>query len=234
MTKVNFTLDGGVLRVKENATILQAAREHQIDIPTLCYLEGLSVAGSCRLCVVYIDEEQRPVTACTTTVHEGMVVNTQSATLLAQRRLLLEMLFAEGHHVCAICVSNGLCELQSLAQDLGVTSIPFPNRHSEQNLDLSHERYGFDPNRCVLCTRCVRVCDEIEGLGLWAVVGRGSDAHLEINQGQGWGLSDVCTSCGKCVMACPTAALFDKHASAGEMVKNCALLTHLAEKREQR
>ena len=231
--KVNFTLNGRVLRVEEDTTILQAARENQIDIPTLCFLDGLSIAGSCRLCIVSIEGESRPVTACTTTVREGMIVYTDNMNLQKQRRALLEMLFASGHHVCAICVSNGHCELQSLAQSLGVTAISYLNRQPEQNLDVSHPRYGFDPNRCVLCTRCVRACNELEGLGLWAVVGRGSDARLEINQGQGWGLSNPCTSCGKCVLACPTAALFNKHKSAGEMVKNCELLVHLAEKRRE-
>lgn len=232
--EITITIDDCIHHVQDGISILQAAREHQIDIPTLCFLEGLSTVGSCRLCIVNVDGQSRPVTACTTAVREGMVVHTHSETLLEQRRQLLEMLFAAGHHVCAICVSNGHCELQSLAQRLGVTAIHLPNRQAEQDLDLSHKRYGFDPNRCVLCTRCVRACDEIEGSGLWAVVGRGSDAHMEINQGNGWGLSEQCTGCGKCVLACPTAALFDKHASAGEMLKDCALLTQLAEKREQR
>ncbi len=231
MAKISFMLDGRVLRVEDGSTILQAARDHQIVIPTLCYLEGLSIAGSCRLCVVEIEGQSRPVTACTTAIREGMIVHTNSQMLREQRRQVLEMLFAAGHHVCAFCVSNGHCELQSLAQDLGVTVIDYPGRQEEHPLDLSHERYGFDPNRCVLCTRCVRVCDELEGTSLWTVIGRGSDAHVEVNAGQAWGLSELCTSCGKCVMACPTGALFDKDASTGEMVKDCALIAHLAEKR---
>lgn len=234
MAAVSFMLNGRVLRVEEGTTVLQAARDNQVDIPTLCFLEGLSIAGSCRLCIVDIEGQSQPVTACSKIVENGMVVNTDNDRLRSQRRFLLNMLFAEGHHVCAICVSNGHCELQALAQELGITTFDFPNRQPDYDLDLSHERYGFDPNRCVLCTRCVRACDEIEGLGLWAVVGRGSHARLEINQSLGWGLSTECTRCGKCVNSCPTGALFDKHASAGEMVKNCALVAHLAEKREQR
>lgn len=234
MATVSFTLNGRVLRVEEGTTVLQAARDNQVDIPTLCFLEGLSIAGSCRLCNVAIEGQTQSVPACSTVVRNGMVVDTDNDRLRTQRRFVLNMLFAQGHHVCAICVYNSRCELQSLAQELGITTFDFPNRRPEFDLDLSHERYGFDPNRCVLCTRCVRACAEIEGLGLWSVVGRGSDAHLEINQGFGWGLSNECTRCGKCVQSCPTGALFGKYASAGEMVKKSTLVGHLAEKREQR
>jgi bidirectional [NiFe] hydrogenase diaphorase subunit len=229
---ITITINGQELHVEEGMSILSAARANGISIPSLCFLEGLSLAGSCRLCFVEVEDLPRPVTACTTTVRDGMVIATNSERLRGSRRFLLEMLFAAGHHVCAYCVSNGHCELQSLASEVGVTSIPFPLHNEEAALDLSHKRFGHDPNRCVLCTRCVRACAEVSGKGLWAVVGRGSDAHLEINAGNGWGLSEKCSSCGACVMACPTAALFDKQASAGEMVKDCALLAQLTAQKE--
>ena len=232
-SEISITINGQDLRVYEGVSILKAARAYSIYIPNLCFLEGLSVAGSCRLCMVEVEGYAKPVTACTTIARQGMVIHTDSDRLLEQRRMLLEMIFAAGHHVCAICVFNGHCELQALAQYLGVTALPLPNRHPEYELDMSHKQYGFDPNRCVLCTRCVRTCAEIEGNNLWAVVGRGTDAHIEINTGKGWGLSDACTSCGKCVMACPTGALFNKHASAAEMTKTPELVARLAEKREQ-
>jgi bidirectional [NiFe] hydrogenase diaphorase subunit len=231
---ITITINGQELHVQEGITILSAARANGTSIPALCFLEGLSVAGSCRLCLVEVDGLPRPVTACSVAAKDGMVIETETDSLRNSRRFLLEMLFAAGHHVCAYCVSNGNCELQSLASEVGVTSFPFPLRNEEATLDLSHEHFGFDPNRCVLCTRCVRACEEISGKGLWAVVGRGSDAQVEINEGEGWGLSEKCTSCGACVMACPTAALFDKQASAGEMVKDCALLAYIKAQREVR
>jgi bidirectional [NiFe] hydrogenase diaphorase subunit len=229
---VKFSINGQELEAAEGTSILEAARANNIFIPALCFLEGLSLAGSCRLCFVEIQGYPKPVTACSTALKEGMVIETNSDALRKSRRFLLEMLFAAGHHVCAYCVSNGHCELQNLAMESGLSAIRFPQRKEETPLDLSHEKFGFDPNRCVLCTRCVRACDEISGNGLWAVLGHDSDAHLEINMGAGWGLSPKCTSCGACVMACPTAALFNKQASAAEMRKDCALLVKLKAKKE--
>jgi bidirectional [NiFe] hydrogenase diaphorase subunit len=231
--EITITINGQELHVEAGISILQAARAHDIDIPSLCFLEDLSVAGSCRLCFVEVADLPRPVTACTTQVKDGMVIATNTEPLRNSRHFLLEMLFAAGHHVCAYCVSNGHCELQRLASDVGVTDIDFPLRNEEVPLDLSHKQFGFDPNRCVLCTRCIRACAEVSGKGLWAVVGRGSDAHVEINEGHGWGLSTKCANCSACVMACPTAALFDKQAAAGEMVKDCALLAQLKAQKEE-
>lgn len=229
---MKITLNGQEIDAKEGSTILEAARANSISIPSLCFLDELSIAGSCRLCFVEIDGYAKPVTACSTQVKEGMVIQTNSESLRKNRRFLLEMLFASGHHVCAYCVSNGNCELQNLAMEHGLSAISFPQRKEEAALDLSHANFAFDPNRCVLCTRCVRACDELSGQGLWAIVGRGSDARPEINEGRGWGLSPNCTSCGACVMACPTAALFDKQASTGAMRKDCALLARLKAKKE--
>jgi bidirectional [NiFe] hydrogenase diaphorase subunit len=229
---LKITINGRELQVTAGMNILEVARANNIFIPSLCFLEGLSIAGSCRLCFVEIQAYTKPVTACSTTVKEGMVIETNSPALRKSRRFLLELLFAQGHHVCAYCVSNGHCELQSLAMEADMSANAFPQRKEESPLDLSHEKFGFDPNRCVLCTRCVRACEEVEGLGLWAVIGHDSDAHLEINMGEGWGLSPNCSSCGLCVNACPTAALFNKQASAGQMQKDCAIIARLKAKQE--
>lgn len=227
---MKFLLNGQTLEASEGMSILAAARANHIEIPSLCFLEGLSLAGSCRLCFVEIEGYPKAVTACSVAVKEGMVIQSNTPALLAQRRFLLQMIFAAGHHVCATCVSNGYCELQHWASELGLSANPFPVHKAEAPLDLSHPEFAFDPNRCVLCTRCVRACEEISGKGLWAVVGKGADhAQPQINEGKGWGLSPKCESCGACVAACPTAALFKKNASAATMIKDCALLAKLKE-----
>ena len=145
--------------------------------------------------------------ACTTLVREGMVVQTTSPRLQAYRKTIIEMLFTEGNHICAVCVTNGHCELQNLAVKLGVDHITLPYLNPVRKVDASHERYGCDNNRCILCTRCVRVCEEFEGAQTWGVKGRGIESEVITDLDQPWGDSQTCTSCGKCVQVCPTGAL---------------------------
>jgi bidirectional [NiFe] hydrogenase diaphorase subunit len=213
----SFTLkiDGHDVSATLGQSILQVARDHDIEIPTLCYLEGLSVWGGCRLCMVEIEGQSKLAAACTTAAAEGMRVVTRSESLLAYRRTILEMLFAERNHVCAVCVSNGHCELQSHAQQMGVTHISLPYRYPRLGVDNSHERFRMDHNRCILCMRCVRVCDEIEGAHTIDVMGR-----------------DTCTSCGKCVHVCPTGAMSEKGTSVAEMEKRRQFLPYLTVMRE--
>jgi bidirectional [NiFe] hydrogenase diaphorase subunit len=145
-----------------------------------------------------------------TTVFEGMEVTTVTERLQKHRKTILELLFAERNHICSVCVSNGHCELQTLGQQQGVTHIELPYRNPALPVDASHERFTLDHNRCILCTRCVRVCAEIEGAHVWDVMGRGIDSLIISDLNQPWGSSASCTRCGKCVQVCPTGALFDK------------------------
>jgi len=147
---------------------------------------------------------------------------------------IVELLFAERNHVCSVCVSNGHCELQTLAQRCGVDHVRVPYRQARYAVDSSHLNFRLDHNRCVLCTRCVRVCDEIEGAHTWDVMGRGVDCLVISDMARPWGESDTCTSCGKCVEVCPTGALVKQGTSVGEMVKDQHFLPILARRRQTR
>ena len=220
-------IDDQDIGAREDQSILEAAREHGIEIPTLCHLQGLSDAGACRLCLVEIKGVNRPQAACVTMVAEGMDVVTDSERLQRYRRTIVEMLFTERNHVCSVCVSNGHCELQDLAQSLGMTHVHLPYLRDMHYVDASHERFVVDHNRCVLCTRCVRVCDEIEGAHTWDLLGRGTSAKVITDLNQPWGTSDTCTGCGKCVHVCPTGALSEKGKSVQEMLKRSQFLPYL-------
>jgi bidirectional [NiFe] hydrogenase diaphorase subunit len=225
---VTLKIDGQDVGAREDETILEVARENDIRIPTLCYTEGLSVWGACRLCMVEIKGSNRLLSACSTHVAEGMEVLTDTEPLRGYRRMIIELLFAERNHICAVCVSNGQCELQNLAQRCGVDHVRVPYRNVTYSIDSSHDLFRVDHNRCVLCTRCVRVCDEIEGAHTWDVMGRGIDCQVVTDLKGAWGESESCTSCGKCVQVCPTGALVKQGVSAGEMEKDREFLPYLS------
>jgi len=227
-----LTIDGREVGAREDQTILDVARENKIAIPTLCWMGGLSNIGACRLCLVEIKGSPRLFPACVTRVEEGMEVTVNSERLNRYRRMILELLFAERNHVCSVCVSNGHCDLQTLAQQLGMTHVHFPYQYPKLNVDASHERFVVDHNRCILCRRCVRVCSEIEGAHTWDVMGRGVESIVITDLNQRWGESESCTGCGKCVQLCPTGALSEKGRSVAEMSKRRQFLPYLTLMRE--
>jgi bidirectional [NiFe] hydrogenase diaphorase subunit len=226
-------IDDKNVSARAGQTILEVARENGIDIPTLCHLEGITDVGACRLCVVEIKGSNKLFPACVTSIYEGMEVTTNSERLQKHRRMILEMLFAERNHICSVCVSNGHCELQSLAQDQGVTHVRLPYRNPALTVDASHERFTVDHNRCILCTRCVRVCAEVEGAHVWDVMGRGINSTVITDLHENWG-SSTCTRCGKCVQVCPTGALFDKSKIGSDHPKYPDFLPYLNLMREAR
>jgi bidirectional [NiFe] hydrogenase diaphorase subunit len=230
---LTLTIDGKDVSAHQGQTIIQVGRENDIYIPYMCNVEGLSNIGACRLCVVEVQGQRRLLPACTTEVIEGMVVTTDSEKLRNYRKLIVEMLFAERNHICAVCVSNGHCELQRVAQKLGVTHIRMPYLHPTLPFDASHERFVLDHDRCVLCQRCVRVCDEIEGAHTWDVRGRGVESRVIVDLDQPWGSSESCTGCGKCVNVCPTGALAEKGRATAEMTKKRQFLPYLTIMREE-
>lgn len=224
---VLLKIDGRVVTAREDETILHVARQNGIKIPTLCHLDGLSERGSCRICIVEITGIPRLLPACVTLVRQDMEVLTNSEKVLKYRKKILELLFSERNHVCSVCVSNGHCELQALALELGMTHVGYDYIYPKHSVDASHERFSIDHNRCILCQRCVRVCDEIEGAHTWDVMGRGITSRVITDLDEPWGSSETCTGCGKCVQVCPTGALSEKGKSVAEMTKRRQFLPYL-------
>ncbi len=160
-----------------------------------------------------------------------MEINTDTERLRNYRRMIIELLFSEGNHICAVCVSNGNCELQALAQRLGMDHVRFTNLQPVRLVDMTHDRFVLDHNRCILCLRCVRVCDEIEGAHTWDVKGRGSDARVVSDLDTPWGASQTCTSCGSASTSA-VGALVKKGPRHREMVKRQDFLPYLSNMRE--
>jgi bidirectional [NiFe] hydrogenase diaphorase subunit len=229
-----LTINGEQYSAQEGETILSVARQHNIPIPTLCHLEGLSTVGACRLCLVQIEGFPKLLPACTTKVEEGMVVSTSNQKLDHYRRMIIALLASEGNHVCAVCVANNHCELQDLAYSAGLVRVRYPYLFPKKTLDATHKEFVMDRNRCVLCTRCVRVCDEVEGAHVWDVAGRGIDCEIVTGMNDPWGSAQTCTSCGKCVMVCPTGALFEKGVTVSEMEKQKDFLKYIITARQKK
>lgn len=226
-----LVLDGREVGFAAGETLWQVAQDNGASIPRLCHLEGLKPWGACRLCVVELEGQSKLLPACSTKAQEGMRVLTASARLECYRKGVLELLFSERNHVCAVCVASGHCELQALAQQLGLSHVRFPYLYPRFSIDVSHERFALDPNRCVMCTRCLRVCDEVEGAHTWDIAGRGAQSFMITDLAEPWGLAQSCTSCGKCVQVCPTGALFIQGKAVGEMRKRPGFLPYLQKMR---
>jgi bidirectional [NiFe] hydrogenase diaphorase subunit len=232
MSVYTLQIDGVECAGAGHQTVLEVARENGIAIPTLCHLDGLCDVGACRLCVVEVKGSAKLLPACTTQIADDMDVETASPRLQEYRRTIIEMLFVERNHVCAVCVANNHCELQARAEEVGLTHLDLININPKLDVDASHERFAIDHNRCIMCTRCVRVCDEVEGAHTWDVMGRGIDARVVTDLGMPWGESPTCTSCGKCVQVCPTGALFEKGRPVGTTKSGRPFLPYLKGREE--
>jgi bidirectional [NiFe] hydrogenase diaphorase subunit len=234
MAAKTLTIDGKQISAADNATILQAAEEANVKIPTLCHLEGVYDVGACRLCLVEVAGVPKLLPACTTKIAEGMDIKTDTDRLRKYRRMTLELLFAERNHVCAVCVANGHCELQTLAWSQGMDHVRYEYRFPKWQVDNTHRLFGMDHNRCILCSRCVRVCWHIEGAGTKNVSGRGAKSEIITDLNVPWGEADSCTNCGKCVQSCPTGALFHKGSTVAEMERDRSKLEFIVTAREKK
>jgi len=209
MKTVSLTIDGRKISAPEGQQILWAALGNGIYIPNLCAIrDGDEPAAACRLCFVEVDGKEQPVTACTEPVAEGMVVNTKGEGALRLARSAFELIMASHPVDCARCASNGWCELQKIARHLGVSLKAKRLRKlaRELSVDESHPLFNYDPNKCVLCGRCVQVCREKLGIGVLGFAYRGFKRVATTFAGVPLG-ETRCQECGECVRVCPVGAL---------------------------
>jgi formate dehydrogenase major subunit len=212
MATVNIIINDQRIIARAGSTVLEAARESGIDIPTLCHHPALSNWGACRICLVEVEKQRTLQPACTLSVIDGMVVHTESERVVSARRFVLEFLFSERNHYCMYCQVSGDCELQNLAYRYGLDSWMYPRPYTPMPVDASRQYFVMDHNRCVLCRRCVRACSELVGNHTLGVHERGANSMICADTNVPFGLSS-CISCGTCLQVCPTGALMDRRSA---------------------
>ncbi|HHW56924.1 MAG TPA: 2Fe-2S iron-sulfur cluster binding domain-containing protein [Clostridia bacterium] len=209
MDKVRVTIDGITVEVPSHYTVLEAAKEAGIDIPTLCYLKEINQIGACRICLVEIEGVRNLQTSCTYPVFDGMKVYTNTPKVREARKLNLELILSNHDRSCLTCVRNTNCELQSLSKRLGVDEIRFEGENIKCPIDDGSPAVVRDPNKCVLCRRCVAVCSEVQNVFAIGMVNRGFKTMVAPSFGRS--LKDSpCISCGQCIMVCPVGAIYEK------------------------
>ena len=210
---MTITFDGVKFEVPEGLTVLEAALKAGVYIPTLCYDPDLKPYGACRLCIVEIDGMRGLPTSCTTPATDGMVVHTESPAVNQSRRISMELIMANHHGDCLTCAKNQQCDLQTIARYLGIEQEHFDRMRKSQELipiDDSHPAFTRDLNKCILCGKCVRACQEIAGVGAIDLAFRGNSARVS-TFGDKPILDSVCEGCGECLERCPTGALICKN-----------------------
>ncbi len=205
---VNLTIDGKQISVKENTTIMEAADQNGITIPSLCYLKGINEIAACRVCVVELEGKERLITSCNNVAEEGMVVYTNSPKVRNHRRNTVELLLSQHDCLCVTCMRSGNCSLQKIANDLDILEIPFKQ-------ELEHQPWNKkfplirDSAKCIKCMRCIQVCDKVQGLNIWDLEGTGSRTTVNVAGHKTIEESD-CSLCGQCITHCPVGALRER------------------------
>ncbi len=212
MVKIRITMNGSEVLAPQGVTILDAATSVGINIPTLCHHPKLEPIGACRICVVEVKGQRSLVTSCTFPVFEGMEVETESPKVVAARKLILDMLFSERNHYCPFCEMSGDCELQNLGYLYGIDHWVFPTYTRAFPVDSTRTYFFMDQNRCVLCQRCVRACNELVANHTLGLSQRGSLAMVSADANMPFSQS-TCISCGNCLQFCPTGTLTDRRSS---------------------
>jgi len=209
---INVTIDGVQLQVPAGTSVMRAAMDAGVKVPKLCATDSLEAFGSCRLCLVEIEGRNGTPASCTTPVVEGMVVSTQTERLKKLRRGVMELYISDHPLDCLTCAANGDCELQDMAGAVGLRDVRYGytgENHLSAAKDESNPYFTFDPAKCIVCSRCVRACEEVQGTYALTIDGRGFDSKVAAGMDQAF-LDSECVSCGACVQACPTATLTEK------------------------
>jgi len=206
---IKIEVNNHILEAQAGETILSALNRNGLNVPTLCYMKDMFPTGACRMCVVEVDGRRNLVTACSEPVLEGMKIKTHSSRVLNARKTIVELLLSNHPDDCLYCIRNGNCELQDLSYELNIRERRITGIKNNYKPDVSSPSIVRDASKCILCGRCVRVCEEIEGVSAIDFVGRGSKTVINTSFSKGLNLSS-CVNCGQCIMVCPTAALYEK------------------------
>ena len=209
MDMVNVTIDGRKLQVPKSATVLTAAKTAGINVPSLCYHPELRPEGACRVCVVEVEGAKTLVASCVYPVNEGMVVHTNTAAVREARKTVVELLLANHPQDCLSCQRNTNCELQTIAADMGIRKVRFDGVKKNLPLDANNPSLVRDPNKCILCGRCIKACSDRQGVNVYSFAKRGFDTVVAPAFEVGLELAP-CTYCGQCASVCPTAAIVEK------------------------
>ena len=215
---VSLTIDNQKIQVKEGTTILEAAKQAGIDIPTLCFLKDINEVGDCRMCIVEVEGRKGFATSCIQKVEEGMIVHTHTPNVLEARHVILDLIISNHAKDCLTCTRSGNCELQTLAVKFNVLNVEFPGEMTKHKIDDLSPSIVRDFNKCILCRRCVAACKNVQGIGAIDCINRGFESCISTVGDKS--LNDVnCTNCGQCIQACPTGALHEKETIKDVWVK---------------
>lgn len=206
---ITVEVDGRPVEADAGETILTVLERHGVQVPTLCHVKGLTPTGACRMCVVEVEGAPTLVPSCSFPVGKGMKIHTHTPKVLSARRTIIELLLSNHPEDCLYCGRSGKCDLQRLSQDMGIRQRRFRGAKNKREMDVSSPSVVRDPEKCVLCGKCVRVCEEIQGVSAIDFVGRGSKTFIGCAFDTGLNVSS-CINCGQCILICPTGALTER------------------------